>query len=211
MPKTAQNPPYRIETERLEMRCWSPADAPLFRAALDQNDSHLRPLIPFMRHEPRSLFDTAQWLRRIRAQFDNDQNYRYALFASKRLIGEAMILDRYKDGQLEVGYWIDSDSCGKGYATEATAACVRVAFHAIETDRVDLACAPENAASASVARKLGFTHEATLRRRTVDTEDKFRDLMIFSLLKSEFDERPAAALAADNKLELFDSQNESMD
>ena len=31
---------YRVETERLVLRCWSPLDAPVLRAALDANDQH---------------------------------------------------------------------------------------------------------------------------------------------------------------------------
>ena len=73
---------YRVETGQLVLRCWSPEDAPLMRAALDANDDHLRPMIPFMKDEPRTLQQTAQWLRDIRAAFDLDQNYRYAVFDS---------------------------------------------------------------------------------------------------------------------------------
>ncbi len=71
---------YRIETDRLLMRCWSPADTRILRACLDDNDQHLRPWIPFMKDEPRSLQETTEWLRTIRAGFDLRQNYRYAVF-----------------------------------------------------------------------------------------------------------------------------------
>ncbi len=40
---------YRVETQRLVLRCWSPGDAPRLRAALDICDTHLRPMIPFMK------------------------------------------------------------------------------------------------------------------------------------------------------------------
>ena len=58
---------YRIETDRLLIRCWSPADAPVLRAALDESDQHLRPWIPWMKDEPKSLDETAAGLRIKRA------------------------------------------------------------------------------------------------------------------------------------------------
>ena len=84
---------YRVETDRLVLRCWSPGDAPVLRAALDACDAHLRPMIPFMKDEPRSLQQTARWLREIRAAFDLGQMFRYVVFDAKeqKLLGENML------------------------------------------------------------------------------------------------------------------------
>ena len=46
---------YRVHTDRLVLRCWSPEDAPALRRALDACDAHLRPMIPFMKDEPQIL------------------------------------------------------------------------------------------------------------------------------------------------------------
>ena len=85
---------YRVETGRLVLRCWSPGDAPVLRAALDACDAHLRPMIPFMKDEPRSLQQTALWLRGHRAAFDLGQMYRYAVYdaSEQTLLGENMLL-----------------------------------------------------------------------------------------------------------------------
>lgn len=187
---------YRVETDRLVLRCWAPEDAPRMRAALDACDAHLRPWIPFMKDEPRSLVQTAQWLREIRALFDSDQAYRYAVFDSdeKTLLGENMLLKRVGPGGLEIGYWTHLDVVGKGLASEASCAMVRVAFEIEHVDRVEIMCAPENKASASIPASLGFTHEATLKQRALDSEGKYCDLMVWSLFKSDFASSPAAKL-----------------
>ena len=80
---------YRIEAKRLVLKCWSPLDAPQLRTALDECDDHLRPHIPFMKYEPRTLEQTAQWLRGHRAAFDSDKMYRFAVFDAeeKSLLG----------------------------------------------------------------------------------------------------------------------------
>lgn len=192
-----KNTAYRVETERLVLRCWSPSDAPLLRATLDANNQHLRPMIPFMKDEPRSLDQTAQWLRGLRALFDLGQNYRYAVFNKDetRLLGENMLLTRPGPGALEVGYWTDKDNIGKGFAAEAAGALIRVAFEIEGVDRVEIHCAPENTASASIPAKLGFTYESTLKRRATDSEGDIRDLMMWSLFADEYRKSAPAALS----------------
>ncbi len=188
---------YRVETDRLVLRCWSPADAPVLRAALDACDAHLRPMIPFMKDEPRNLQQTAQWLRGHRAAFDLGQMYRYAVFDAdeQNLLGENMLLARVGPGGLEIGYWTHKDAIGNGFATETTAALIRVAFEIEKVKRVEIMCAPENRASASIPARLGFTHEATLKKRALDTEGQSRDLMVWSLFAEDYPASPASDVA----------------
>ena len=56
----------------------------------------------------------------------------------------------------EVGWLIDTPWQGRGYATEAGAACVRHAFGELGLERVVSICTPENLASRRVMEKLGF-------------------------------------------------------
>jgi RimJ/RimL family protein N-acetyltransferase len=56
-------------------------------------------------------------------------------------------------------------------------------------------CAPENTASARIPARLGFTHEATLKKRAVDTDGVARDLMVWSLFAEDYLASPAAQLA----------------
>ncbi len=165
-------------------------------------------MIPFMKDEPRSLQQTAEWLRGHRAAFDLRQMYRYAVFdqAEKNLLGENMLLARVGPGGLEIVYWTHKDAIGKGFATEATSAMIRVAFEIEKIKRVEIMCAPENKASASIPARLGFTHEATLKKRAVDSEGETRDLMIWSLFASDYPATPAANIT----FEAFDCMGENI-
>ncbi len=187
---------YRVETDRLVLRCWSPADAPVLRAALDICDAYLRPWIPFMKEEPRSLEQTALWLRGHRAAFDTGTMFRYAVFdrTEQNLLGENMLMARVGPGGLEIGYWTHKDAAGNGFATEATSAMIRVAFDIEKARRVEIMCVPENKASAAIPARLGFGHEATLKKRTVDTDGVSRDLMVWSLFVEDYPTSPAATL-----------------
>lgn len=186
-------PAYRFETARLHARCWDPADAPALRAALDANDAHLRPWIPWMREEPRPLEGTLQKVRDARAAFDADRDYRYALFVSEGSLvaGEIALLGRAGAGALEIGYWIDHRLAGRGLATEAAAAAARLAFETRGVTRVEIHHSAGNHASAAVPRKLGFTLEATLRMRAHDADDVQRDLCVWTMFADEYERSPA--------------------
>lgn len=193
MTESPLNTAYRIETDRLLIRCWSPADAPVLRAAIDESDQHLRPWIPWMKDEPKTLDETASGLRIKRANFDLGKDFWYAVFDSdeQTLIGEIGLMTRAGPGALEVGYWINKACEGQGYATDATAAMIRVAFEIARVERIEIYCAPENEASVAIPRKMGFLHEATLARRYNDSEGGVHDMMVWTLFADACADSPA--------------------
>ncbi|SDD39673.1 Protein N-acetyltransferase, RimJ/RimL family [Geodermatophilus telluris] len=64
----------------------------------------------------------------------------------------------------QAGYWTAPAARGRGVAARALDAAVRWAFATLPVDRVAVFHAAENAASARVAAKAGFTLEGRLRR-----------------------------------------------
>ena len=195
MPASEKKPvAYRIETERLVVRCWALDDAPRMRALLDESAEFLRPWIPFMTYEPRTLWETTEWLRGIRGDFDRDINYRYPIFSKdeETLIGETGLYTRAGPGAREIGYLLGKSSAGKGYGVEAAAAMTRVGFEVSGVDRIEIICAPENIPSAVIPEKLGYTHEATLPRRYTDCDGVVRDSMLWTLYAAGYSNSAAA-------------------
>lgn len=193
---TFPGPAYRVQTPRLVLRCWQPADAPLLKAAIDASLDHLRPWMPWTRSEPEDLQPKIERLRQFRGQFDLGQDFIYGIFASdqKAVLGGTGLHPRSGPHCREIGYWIHKDHIGQGLATEASAALCRVAFTVESKQRVEIRCDPANHASAAVPRKLGFTHEGTLRHDIEEGPGKGRDSMVWGLLATEFDDSPAAAV-----------------
>jgi len=184
-----RTPPYRIETERLVIRCYEPRDAPLLKEAIDTSLDHLQPWMPWARFEPQTLEDKVELLRRFRGEFDLDENYVYGVFdpAEARQLAGSGLHQRGGPGSLEVGYFVRADALRRGIATEVTAVLTRVAFELCDAARVDVQVDPENARSAGIPRKLGFRHEATLRGRLEPKDEGGgrRDSMLFTLLREE--------------------------
>ena len=192
-------PAYRIETRRMVLRCWSPADAALLKATIDGSLVHLQRWLPWARRHPISLDQTIADVRGFRRKFDGDEDFSYGAFdpGETELFGGGGLHLRSGPGALEIGYWRRADRSREGLATELAAALCRVAFEVHGVQRVDLRCDPENVASARVAEKLGFRLEAILRRRFMLSEGTMRDSMMWTMLREELGASPAAALAAD--------------
>jgi RimJ/RimL family protein N-acetyltransferase len=202
MSEEAIVPAYRIHTPRLVVRCWAPSDAPLLKTALDGSLEHLLPWMPWADQEPEPVEAKVARLRRFRGEFDLDRDYVYGILDREetRVLGGTGLHTRLGEGALEIGYWIHADHINRGLATEAAGALTRVAFEVHGVDRVEIHNDPANMRSAAVPRKLGFTHEATLRCRTVTSGGSPRDTMIWTLFASDY----AASPAAQVRLEAFD-------
>jgi ribosomal-protein-serine acetyltransferase len=92
----------------------------------------------------------------------------------------------------EIGYWIDGCHEGRGLVTRTVAALLDHAFGPLGIERVTLHTDPANERSRAVARRLGFTEEATLRQATAFPHER-RDDVVYGLLADEWRARPAGA------------------
>lgn len=194
--ETISGPAYRVVTPRLVIRCWEPKDAALMKAALDVSIEHLRPWMPWAAHEPQSLTEKIALLRRFRGSFDLGTDFVYGIFSpdETRAIGGTGLHPRGGNGSREIGYWIRADEIGKGYATEVSAALTRVGFEIEKLHRIGIHCVVENVRSAAVPPKLGYVHEATLRRR-IEHADGFHDEMVWTMLEQDYPGSPAAQVS----------------
>lgn len=187
-------PAYRVCTARLVLRCWNPPDAPLLAAAIEQSLEHLLPWMPWAENEPEELERKIQRLRKYRADFDLDRDFVYGIWNAdeNQVLGGTGLHTRVGEGAREIGYWIHAQHLRRGYATEAVAALTRIAFEVDAVDRVEIHCDPRNEPSAAIPRKLGYNHDATLRRRGNAPLGLSRDTMIWSMFRDEYYETPSA-------------------
>ena len=191
------DPPYRIVTQRLVVRCWEPRDAPLLKRAIDSSLDHLRPWMPWAANEPQTLEQKVELLRGFRGKFDLGQDFTYGIFdrGEAEVVGGTGLHTRVGEAAFEIGYWIRASRAGEGLATEAAAALTRVAFDVCGVDRLEIRTEPTNERSRAIPLKLGFVEEATLRRRLRYPEP--RDVVVYTLFREDFAASPAAAVAVE--------------
>ncbi len=201
------NPAYRIETERLVVRCYNPSDVQMLADAVQASIEHLKPWMPWVYSEPEPLHVKVDRLKRFRGQFDLGEDYIYGIFDKEetRLLGGTGLHTRIGEEQLEIGYWIHKDFINQGLVTESTAALVKVAFEIIHIHRLEIHCDPGNFASASIPRKLGFTHEGTLRAKTRFL-DRWSDSMVWALLDAEYPTSPSCKAS----IKVFDASSKPL-
>jgi len=180
---------YRIETERLVIRCYEPGDASKLHDAITRSLDHLRPWLPWVQHEPKAPEARVDLVRMFRGQFDLGMDYAFGIFdkMETEVIGSTGLHTRIGKNAREIGYWIGVDHIGKGYATEAVSALVRTGFAIEELSRIEIRCAPDNTSSRHVPEKLGFRMEGVIQRTL---SDDIVDTMIWAMTKKDYESNP---------------------
>lgn len=166
--------------------------------------------MPWAADEPQPVERKADLLRTFRGSFDLGEDFVYGVFTrdGTEVVGGSGLHTRVGPGALEIGYWIRASQVGRGFARETTAALARIAFRVCGVDRVEIHVDPANEASLRVPRALGFTEEATLRRRLPAGEGEApRDAVVFVLFADELDGSPVANAG----LEAFDALGRAID
>ena len=94
----------------------------------------------------------------------------------RRLVGSVVFHGKPdEDGVAEVGYGVEQASQGRGFATEATRACVAWAFAQPGIRAVQATTFPWHVASLAVIRHVGMQHVATREHDTLG------ELLVFEL------------------------------
>ena len=189
-------PAYRVVTPRVVLRCWEPADTAALHRVIAENLEHLRPWIEWIAREPKSLAERLCEVRAMRAAFDADAYWSYAVLDADdgELVG-GIVLHRPPTGNSgDLGGWVAAARARRGLQSDAAAALARVCLEVMGMERVQAVCDAANERSIALMRKLGFTHEATPRWLE---DGRRKDELLWGLLADEWPTSHAAQLAAD--------------
>ena len=107
-----------------------------------------------------------------------------------RLIGNCGIRRASdNDDEAELGYELNPDCWGQGYATEAAAAMVEFGFKELGLQRITSWCIADNTASARVLERLGFSLD---QRQGLEEYFKGRwwDTQTYALASDRWQRRP---------------------
>jgi RimJ/RimL family protein N-acetyltransferase len=142
-----------LRTQRLLLRRWQAGDRPAFHA-LNADPQVMATIGPVM-----SRAESDAFLDRIRQRFDEHGFGLWCVDLDGEAIGfTGLAIPWFRDG-IEVGWRIRSPYWGHGYAPEAAAACLSVAFDVLALDEVISFTAAVNANSQRVMQKLGLVRD----------------------------------------------------
>jgi [ribosomal protein S5]-alanine N-acetyltransferase len=146
-----------LETERLILRPLTQDDVDAIYAVIGD------PIA--MQHYPRTFAreDAVEWIERNRRWHERDG---YSLLAvvlksTGKVIGDCGLSWQLADDtpMLELGYHLQRDEWGHGYATEAARACMDYAFHQLSAEKLVSLILAENQPSRRVAERNGMRVE----------------------------------------------------
>jgi ribosomal-protein-alanine N-acetyltransferase len=134
--------------------------------------------------------DSEDFIQRIARSFTTREAIRWAV--TRREDGQMLGTCGYHTISLqhrraEIGYELHPDHWGQGFMSEAIWAVLGHGFLDMGLHRVEANVDPDNAASASLLRRLGFTEEGYLRERFY-ANGRFTHDWFFSMLAHEYRE-----------------------
>jgi RimJ/RimL family protein N-acetyltransferase len=103
-----------------------------------------------------------------------------------RLIGNCGIRIKSAEGRIaDLGYELDPEEWGQGFATEAARALLDFGFGVLKLHRIWANCDAENVASARVLEKIGMRREGCLRENEW-IKGRWRDMLLYAILEQEY-------------------------
>src|SRR5262245_33113582 len=120
--------PESVSASRVTIRQWTEDDAEEMDAAITASLEHLRPWMPWIEFEPKSIPERLELIRQWQLERSMGGDCTYAVFLDGHAIGGSGLHRRIGDGGLEIGYWIHVDHVRRGYATEVSRALTTAAF-----------------------------------------------------------------------------------
>lgn len=176
--------PREIRTDRVVLRALTPDDAQAQVDAIADSVAELSLWMPWCTG-PQTLDDARDNLAEEAAKFDAETGFEYGLWLDDTFVGRIGV-HAYNPAvpKGEIGYWTRTPYAGRGLATEAARALTD-ALCAAGFRRVEIRCDALNEASASVARRAGYTLDAHFVNDAVSVTDptQVRDTLVFSVTR----------------------------
>ncbi|GIF37183.1 GNAT family N-acetyltransferase [Actinoplanes xinjiangensis] len=99
---------------------------------------------------------------------------------------QAEIAERARGAQAELGWVLDPDHAGRGYATEAVRELLRLCFEDLGLHRVTATCFAANEASWRLMERVGMRREFHTVRDSLHRSGEWLDCLGYALLADEW-------------------------
>lgn len=171
-------------SDGVQLRSLTEADVKELYGLIEANRSYLAPWMPWAAGQ--TVDGTAEFVRKSIKQEADDDGFQVAVIVDGAIAGVlGHEVDR-ENGTTTIGYWLAEDQQGRGLMTAAVKRLLEHAFDELRLNRVGIEVAPNNPRSRALAERLGFREEGVLREAERFADDDYRDLVLYSMLASEW-------------------------
>ncbi|MGC5019559.1 GNAT family N-acetyltransferase [Micromonospora sp. DT47] len=179
-------PDLPVRTERLDLRAFTPADLPALHSYRSRADV-TRYLLFAAEDEATTRATLATKCRRTALRAEGDVLcLAVVVRRTGTLVGDVVLTwTSAAHRQGEIGYVFHPDHAGRGYATEAARAMLRLGFDELDLHRIVGRLDARNTASARLLQRLGMRREAHLRENEC-VKGEWADEAVYALLAREW-------------------------
>jgi len=173
-----------LKTQRLILRPFKMSDAAaIAELANDKDIATNTENLPFPYYEHHAI----DWIRAHQHMYDDNHMLTQAITLAKKgtVIGAIGLEFTKSYNHAELGYWLGKPFWGQGYATEATKRLLHYGFMDLNLHRIHAFHLSQNPASGHVLKKLGMTHEGTMREHLMKW-DEYLDTEFYGILRNEY-------------------------
>ncbi|KFZ36570.1 hypothetical protein HR45_15670 [Shewanella mangrovi] len=169
----------------LQLKALHIQDAAAFFEHIEQNRAIYEDTIPFV-SRTHSLEQVAALLNANLAKQQCGEALFYTLWHEQQIAGYLLVREIEPQARwAEIGYMLGREWHGKGIMTLACKLLIEHLFTTLAMDKVVICCNDDNKASITMAQRLGFTLEGTLRQYFVVNGVR-RNMCSYGLLKHEW-------------------------
>lgn len=148
--------PEHITGDGLLLRRWLVSDAEALERAIETSAEHLRPWMPWMAEPLPTLEQRRAMLGEWERQWRAGGDVRLAVLGEHGVLGSCGLHRRSGPDVLEIGYWIHACFVRRGIATAVARILTDAAFSVPDINHTEIHHDRANAASAAIARRLGY-------------------------------------------------------
>ncbi len=161
------------------------SDAIRMYKILDSQRKYLGEWLPFIQFTNR-VEDSKGFVEMAIYSFKIKKDFVYKICYDDRMIGLIGTKETdFINKNTEIGYWLSKDFQKRGIMTKSVEVLINKLFEDLKLERIQICCAVGNEKSINIPKRLGFKLEGIKRNAEWVGNYEFRDLLVFSKLKSE--------------------------
>ena len=179
-----ENIPEAFQSERLDIRCPRPEDAPLVHAAAVESAAEIREWLPWAIKLP-TADEQLEIERGAQQKYRTGEDLRFNLFLKDTntfVGGSGLHRINWSVPCFEIGYWLRTSMTGQGFITEAVRAVNAFAFEQLGAQRVEIRMSSRNVRSRRVAERVGFPIESIMRKQARENDGSLCDTCVYAMI-----------------------------
>lgn len=156
---------------------------------VDSQREYLGKWLPFVQYTQK-VEDTKNWIKSTLNGYQERREYNFSIQKNNKLIGLiAFNSTNINLNQTEIGYWISENEQKQGIVTKSVKALCEFGFNELSFNKIIIKCGTDNLLSKSIPKRLGFQLDGIERDGEVLSDNNYRDLEIYTMLKREYIQR----------------------